>query len=219
MPSLSEENYLKAIFVLNQDGSASTNAIAEKLDTKASSVSSMMKKLKDKGLVDYEKYQATTLTIEGMKVAVSVIRKHRLWEYFLHQKLKFNWSEVHELAEQLEHIQSRDLTDRLDEFLGHPRMDPHGDPIPDKDGKFPPKLEQTLADLQKDESGKVVGVKDHSSSFFHYLKSLVLELGDECKLLNRNEYDGSIDLMINNKREISVSREVAENLYIKLNSK
>ncbi len=215
MPSLSEENYLKAIFVLNQSGSASTNAIAERLETKASSVTSMLKKLKEKELVSYEKYKAAKLTSKGEKAAVAVIRKHRLWEFFLFEKLKFNWSEVHELAEQLEHIQSSELTNRLDNFLGNPRRDPHGDPIPDKDGKFPPILNDTLSDLKEGESALILGVKDHGTEFFNYLKSLQIKLGDQCSLKIRNEYDGSIELE-HDSRTIILSREVADNLYIKV---
>lgn len=217
MPSLSEENYLKAIFVLDQenDKTASTNSIAERLNTKASSVTSMLKKLSDKGLVIYEKYQAAKLTTAGNTAAINVIRKHRLWEFFLYEKLKFNWSEVHELAEQLEHIQSTELTDRLDNFLGNPRRDPHGDPIPDKNGSFPPALELTLSDASVGESIAILGVKDHGAAFFNYLKSLSLKLGDECKLLNRNAYDSSIELELEDGRKIMLSKEVTDNLYIK----
>ncbi|MAY83430.1 MAG: iron-dependent repressor [Flavobacteriales bacterium] len=220
MPSLSEENYLKAIFVLEQDehSKSSTNAIAEKLETKASSVTAMLKKLSAKDLVKYEKYQAVELTAAGRKVAITVLRKHRLWEYFLYEKLKFNWSEVHELAEQLEHIQSAELTDRLDRFLGNPRRDPHGDPIPDRDGHFPPALEATLNDLKVGDKARILGVKDHSTAFFNYLKSLSLKLGDECECLKRNEYDGSLEVEIDS-RTISLSRDVAENLYIKIKNR
>lgn len=216
MPSLSEENYLKAIFVLEQDAASksNTNAIAEKLETKASSVTAMLKKLSAKDLVKYEKYQAVELTEAGRKVAISVLRKHRLWEYFLYEKLKFNWSEVHELAEQLEHIQSAELTDRLDRFLGHPPRDPHGDPIPNKEGQFPPALDLSLHDLKTGEKASILGVKDHSPAFFNYLKSLSLKLGDECECLKRNEYDGSMEIKID-ERTISLSREVAENLLVR----
>lgn len=217
MPSLSEENYLKAIFILNQkeESGASTNAIAERLQTKASSVSAMLKKLNDKGLVSYEKYKAAKLTESGNKAATAVIRKHRLWEYFLYEKLKFNWSEVHDLAEQLEHIQSAELTDRLDNFLGNPRRDPHGDPIPNNKGDFPPSLELSLADLRNNEQATILGVRDHGSSFFNYLKQLKLTIGDECKVINRNDYDGSMEIEINASRSINISADVAHNLLIK----
>lgn len=217
MPSLSEENYLKTIFVLNleKNGSASTNAIAEKIDAKASSVTSMLKKLKEKNLLSYEKYKAPSLTISGEKVAKAVIRKHRLWEYFLYEKLKFNWSEIHELAEQLEHIQSTELTDRLDNFLGNPRRDPHGDPIPDREGNLPPPLELTLSDLNSGDTAKILGVRDHGSSFFNYLKSLSIKLGDDCKLLSKNNYDGSMEVLISEQKTITISREVGDNLFIK----
>lgn len=216
MPSLSEENYLKAIFILEQDedSKSTTNAIAEKLETKASSVTAMLKKLNTKGLVKYEKYQAVELTDAGRKIATSVLRKHRLWEYFLYEKLKFNWSEVHELAEQLEHIQSAELTDRLDQFLGHPPRDPHGDPIPNKEGHFPPTLDLNLNELKAGEKGIILGVKDHSPAFFNYLKSLSLKLGDECQCKKHNEYDGSMEVEIDS-RIVSLSREVAENLLVK----
>lgn len=216
MPSLSEENYLKAIFMLEQDeaSKSNTNAIAEKLETKASSVTAMLQKLSAKQLVKYEKYQAVNLTDSGRKVAISVLRKHRLWEYFLYEKLKFNWSEVHELAEQLEHIQSTELTDRLDHFLGHPPRDPHGDPIPNKEGQFPPALDLSLIDLEAGDKARVLGVKDHSPEFFNYLKSLSLTLGDECECLKRNDYDGSMEVKID-RRKVSLSKEVAENLLVK----
>lgn len=175
----------------------------------------MLKKLNEKELVVYEKYQAARLTTKGKKTAVGVIRKHRLWEYFLYEKLKFNWSEVHELAEQLEHIQSNELTDRLDDFLGNPRRDPHGDPIPNREGNFPPKLELTLSDVKEGEKISIMGVRDHGQAFFNYLKSLSLTLGDECSLKSRNDYDGSIVLTVANDRDINLSREVCDNLYVR----
>jgi len=217
MPSLSEENYLKAIYILNSkdDGAASTNAIAERLTTKASSVTSMLKKLCDKGLVSYKKYKAANLTEQGKQTAIAVIRKHRLWEYFLYKKLKFNWSEVHELAEQLEHIQSPELTNRLDDFLGNPGRDPHGDPIPDQNGNFPPALSLSLSDLEEGEKAVILGVKDHGTSFFNHLKSLEIKLGDECQLLSKVDYDGSVELLFDNNKKVTVSKGVADNLLIK----
>lgn len=219
MLSLSEENYLKAIYILNQRelGGANTNAIADRLSAKASSVTAMLKKLREKDLVIYEKYKAANLSEEGQKAAINVVRKHRLWEYFLYEKLKFNWSEVHELAEQLEHIQSTELTDRLDDFLGNPKRDPHGDPIPNKDGVLPPKLEDTLADLEEKQRATILGVQDHGEAFFNYLKSLEIKLGDKCELMKRNDYDDSIELkLMADKRIINLSNAVAKNLLIKV---
>lgn len=216
MPSLTEENYLKAIYVLNQssDSSASTNAIAERLETKASSVSDMLKRLKQKNLIHYKKYQAVSLTEEGKKIAISIIRKHRLWEFFLVENLKFGWDEVHELAEQLEHIQSTELTDRLNEYLGCPELDPHGDPIPDKDGNFPTRTDYMLSDCKASTNVVVVGVKDHSTEFLNYLNQLNVELGTKIQVLNIHAFDCSMDIQIDNTK-IQISNKVAENLYVK----
>lgn len=217
MPSQTEENYLKAIFVLNEEEEvkASTNAIAEKMDTKASSVTDMLKRLKEKGLIHYKKYQAVHLTIEGEKIAVSIIRKHRLWEHFLVEKLDFEWDEVHDIAEQLEHIQSKQLTNRLDTFLGHPIMDPHGDPIPDKDGNFPMKLSTTLSEGKKNKKYIIIGVRDHSTPFFNHLKALDIELGVSVKILDINSFDQSMEILINDTNKASISQQVANNLYVK----
>src|SRR3984885_5178673 len=137
MNTFTEENYLKAIYHLSHEsGSVSTNQIAAALNTKAASVTDMLKKLADKALINYEKYQGVTLTSAGQKIALHIIRKHRLWEYFLVEKLNFKWDEVHEMAEEMEHISSVELIDRLDKFMDYPKHDPHGDPIPDSDGKF-----------------------------------------------------------------------------------
>jgi DtxR family Mn-dependent transcriptional regulator len=217
MTSLTEENYLKAIFVLNEEKEmkASTNAIAEKMETKASSVTDMMKRLKEKKLVHYKKYQAVKLTEAGEKVAISIIRKHRLWEYFLVEKLHFGWDEVHDIAEQLEHIQSTQLTNRLEKFLDFPTIDPHGDPIPNKDGKFPMKLSQTLGDAQLNNTYIVVGVKDHSTPFFNHLKQIKIDLGALINVLSISEFDHSMDVTIDGKHEAVISSEVAKNLYVK----
>ncbi len=217
MPSLTEENYLKAIFVLNEEKElkASTNAIAEKMETKASSVTDMMKRLKEKELVHYKKYQAVKLTTNGEKVAVSIIRKHRLWEYFLVEKLHFGWDEVHDIAEQLEHIQSTQLTNRLEKFLDYPTMDPHGDPIPDKDGNFPMKLSLTLNDAKLEKTYIVVGVKDHSTLFFNHLKQIQIDLGALVNVHTISDFDQSMDVSIDNNYEAVISSEVAKNLYVK----
>lgn len=188
-----EENYLKAIWSLSvKSGKAvSTNKVAERLETKASSVTDMVRRLSDKGLVNYVKYQGVSLSGEGREVAVRVIRKHRLWECFLVDKLGFNWDEVHELAEQLEHIRSRELTDRLDDFLGHPSFDPHGDPIPNKHGNFPERERKSLAQCAVGESVILTGVSDSSASFLQFLNRLNLELGSKMTLVEKIEYDQS----------------------------
>lgn len=217
MTSLAEENYLKAIYSLNLgESSASTNAIAERLETKASSVTDMLKRLNEKKLVNYLKYQPATLTGKGQAIAIDVIRKHRLWEYFLVEKLKFGWDEVHEIAEQLEHIQSPALINRLDDFLNSPKFDPHGDPIPNKEGKITERHDQVLANLAIDEFAYIVGVKEHSNSFLQYLDAMQLVLGTKIKLITRFEFDQSVVIeLVDPKKEITISNEISKNLYIK----
>ncbi|MCB0803848.1 MAG: metal-dependent transcriptional regulator [Flavobacteriales bacterium] len=217
MLSFTEENYLKAIFSINEhhDNAASTNAIAERLNTKAASVSDMLKKLKEKKLINYQKYKAVTLTESGSSIAISIIRKHRLWEFFLVEKLHFSWDAVHDIAEQLEHIQSKELTNKLDEFLGFPEFDPHGDPIPNKDGDFPLKLDKTLVGIKTDQKAKVLGVKDHSTEFLTYLTDLGISLGTLIRVHKINAYDNSLEIYINDK-PASISNTVAQNLFVKL---
>lgn len=166
--SQTEENYLKAIYSIEiQTGkSVSTNKIAERMLTKASSVTDMIKKLSEKGLIDYKKYQGSKLTSKGKKIAVTIIRKHRLWEVFLVNKLNYNWDQVHELAEQLEHIKSNTLIDKLEAFLEFPTHDPHGDPIPDKNGNIIHHQNVMLSSIPKGKTCVVIGVKDSSSAFF-----------------------------------------------------
>lgn len=216
MFSDSEENYLKAIFHLQRfvsDG-VSTNAIAEQMQTKASSVTDMIKKLADKKLVNYVKYQGVTLTAAGKKTAANIIRKHRLWEVFLVEKLEFNWDEVHEVAEQLEHIASDKLVDMLDKHLQYPKFDPHGDPIPSKDGTFPIRDKVLLSELQTGTSGVCVGVKDTSSSFLKFLDKNGIALGKKIKVLEREEFDDSLLIKID-AETLSISHLIASNLYLK----
>ena len=174
MLSFAEENYLKAIYHLaEQSGqSVSTNAIADELNTKAASVTDMIKRLSSKGVLSYQKYKGVYVSEAGKIAALQVIRKHRLWETFLVAKLKFNWDEVHEVAEQLEHIKSPLLIKRLDELLGHPKFDPHGDPIPDENGEYKEKPKTPLFELQIEQSGIVVTVQDDSPAFLQYLKKI-----------------------------------------------
>jgi DtxR family Mn-dependent transcriptional regulator len=216
MNSLAEENYLKALYKLGgKSNEVPTNALADELNTKASSVTDMMKKLSDKKLVNYEPYKGVSLTKEGYAIALNVVRKHRLWEVFLVEKLAFKWDEVHEIAEQLEHIQSAELIEKLDEFLGFPKFDPHGDPIPDKDGKIFQHLEITLSQLEKNEKGIVVGVKEHSKSYLNYLDSLNLVLGAEVFIEDKVEFDSSMKVKINNTAGVTISNQATKNLYIK----
>ncbi|MDX1542592.1 MAG: metal-dependent transcriptional regulator, partial [Christiangramia sp.] len=192
----------------------STNALAEEMQTKASSVTDMVKRLSDKDLVNYKKYQGVKLSEAGKKAAIEVIRKHRLWEVFLVEKLGFNWDEVHEVAEQLEHIKSEKLTKELDKFLEYPKKDPHGDPIPDANGKFTVADRILLSALKKGESGMCVGVKDSSVEFLQYLDKNGISLGKEIRVLEKEDFDQSM-LIKMEKNEIRISHQISTNLFIK----
>lgn len=215
MSTQAEENYLKTIFKLSGKDklSVSTNAIAEDLDTKASSVSDMVKKLSEKNLINYVKYQGVSLTKKGHKLAVHIVRKHRLWEVFLVSELNFNWDEVHDIAEQLEHIKSPELVSRLDAYLNFPKFDPHGDPIPNENGEFPTTTAIPLNELQVNSKGSVVAVEIDEPSFLKYLDKLSISIGSEIEILDINEFDNSLDMKIDSvNRYISI--DVAKNILI-----
>lgn len=216
MNTLAEENYLKAIFKLysKEKIAVSTNAIAEELETKASSVTDMIKKLTEKGFVNYQKYKGTSLTKKGHEIAVHIVRKHRLWEVFLVKKLNFQWDEVHDVAEQLEHIKSPKLVDHLDDFLGFPQYDPHGDPIPNNKGDFPKSFSSPLIDLDTGSKGQVVGVSQDNPAFLQYLDKLSIQLGSQIKVIEKVEFDQSLEVTINNK-SAHISSEVAKNILIR----
>lgn len=211
----SEENYLKAIYHLSITSlkGVSTNAIAKKLSTKASSVTDMIKKLADKNVLVYKKYQGVQLTIQGKKTAANIIRKHRLWEVFLVEKLNFSWDEVHDVAEQLEHIKSSKLVDEIDALLGFPKYDPHGDPIPDKEGNLDQIEKSLLSTLQTNDKGICVGVHDSSSTFLQFLDKQNIALGQEITVLEKEVFDDSMTIKINQKK-ITISNKIANNLYI-----
>ena len=215
MFTLSEENYLKAIYhlELDADKGISTNAIAKKLETKASSVTDMIKKLSEKEVVVYKKYKGVTLTSFGKKIAANIVRKHRLWEVFLVEKLNFSWDEVHDVAEQLEHIKSPKLVNQLDSFLGFPSHDPHGDPIPDKDGNLKTIEKSLLSTLKKNEIGVCVGVNDSSSDFLKFLDKKGITLGKQIIVLEKEDFDDSLSIQIDD-RKLSISNKIANNLYI-----
>lgn len=216
MNSFTVENYLKAIYKLLEKGekSVTTTALAERMNIKAATVTDMIRRLADKKLIHYEKYQGVTLTEKGKTIAVSIIRKHRLWELFLVEKLHFKWDEVHEMAEQLEHIQSDELVDRIDAFLNYPKVDPHGDPIPNAKGIFNRTKSQLLAELNTGQSGIMTGVVDHSPNFLQYLDKVGLMIGKEIKLLEVIAFDKSIQVQINRKEKVFLSSEVAKNLLV-----
>ena len=216
----SEENYLKIIYHLSlvSKSEISTNAIAEKMATKASSVTDMLKKLAEKELVSYQKYQGVSLTENGLLTAKNIVRRHRLWEVFLVDKLNFAWDEVHEIAEELEHINSEKLIDKLDEFLKFPSKDPHGDPIPDKNGNIIKVEKHLLSDLKINETAVCIGVKDSSSEFLQYLDKQKIALGSKIKILEKEPFDNSMTIEINNG-QIIISSKIAINLFVKKESK
>ncbi len=215
--SSAEENYLKVIYHLSQshDGGISTNAVAEMMHTKAASVTDMLKKLSNKGWIDYQKYQGVNLTVSGEKIALNTIRKHRLWETFLVNKLHFNWDEVHEIAEQLEHIESEVLINKLEAFLDFPKTDPHGDPIPTADGNILQVKYTLLSDLKSKDNCKLLGVVIDNSVFLKMLTKMGLSLGTTIEILDSNPFDNSKRVLINGKKEVFISFEIAKNIYIK----
>ncbi|HEY4628575.1 MAG TPA: metal-dependent transcriptional regulator [Flavobacterium sp.] len=216
--TFSEENYLKTIYHLTiiSDSEISTNAIAEKMETKASSVTDMLKKLAEKDLVNYKKYQGVSLTEKGKLSAKMIVRKHRLWEVFLVEKLDFSWDEVHDIAEQLEHIKSEKLINKLDDFLGNPTEDPHGDPIPDVNGRIIKIEKQLLSELHENQTGICVGVKDTSSEFLKYLDKQGIALGSKIQIIAKESFDLSLKIKVDNK-DLTISNKIACNLFVKLN--
>ncbi|QHV93630.1 metal-dependent transcriptional regulator [Spirosoma endbachense] len=216
MQSFTEENYLKTIYYLatRQEGEVSTNALAEMTATKAASVTDMLRKLADKQLIHYKKYQGVRLTDEGERLALQIIRRHRLWEVFLVEKLGFGWDKVHEIAEELEHIRSDELVSRLDTYLGCPQFDPHGDPIPTPAGQMPQTGYRKLSDVLTGQDVRLMAVLEHSTEFLQHLDHSQLTLGCTVTVTEINTFDKSILLQIANDRTLFVSHEVAKNLLV-----
>lgn len=217
MVSQAEENYLKALFHLTNEiqekTEAGTNELAESLDVTPATVNNMLKKLKEKELVSYEKYGKITLTEKGRSFAVEIVRKHRLWETFLYEKLNFTWDEVHEVAEQLEHIKSAKLVEQLEKFLDFPEIDPHGDPIPNAKGEIKYVKRKTLAEVEVGKTCKLIAVKDNSSSFLQYIVKLGLGLSSKIKVISRQDFDGLTEIEVDQARS-SISKKVAQNLFV-----
>ena len=217
MNSQSEEDYLKALYHLEMDFDAvSTNSIADYLDMKPSSVTDMLKKLAEKKFINYEKYKGTSLTKRGRLIALSIIRKHRLWETFLVEKLGFGWDQVHIIAEQLEHIKSEELIENLDNFLGNPKYDPHGDPIPNKDGEIEKMNQKLLVELKTSQKGIITGVKKGTASLLNYLDKEKVKLGDSVKVIEILEFDRTYIVEIN-KRKLTFSEKICQNLLLETN--
>ncbi|MCI4671067.1 MAG: metal-dependent transcriptional regulator [Bacteroidia bacterium] len=210
-----EENYLKAIYKLSNGADpVATRAIAQEMETKDSSVTDMLKRLAKKELITHKKYYGINLTETGRLAALTVIRRHRLWEVFLVDKLAFSWDKVHDLAEQLEHIQSPELLNRLDEFLGFPAVDPHGDPIPDKHGKFNIKPQELLAEAPLSEPLRIVRVTDDSSDFLQYLDASGLRIGTQLEVKSKLSYDQSMTLSLEGGKELHISEKVSKQILV-----
>ena len=217
MLTTSEEKYLKAIYKISQKKGipVATNDLAEELSTSAASVTEMIKKLFEKKFVEYQRYQGTLLTTEGGKLATQLVRRHRLWECFLVEKLSYGWDEVHDLADQLEHIKSDELVNRLEEFLNFPRFDPHGDPIPDRTGRFTIRAQFPLSTLNISDKAEVVGAAIHDSQFLRYLGEMNLEIGTQLEILERFEYDGSMRVQIDGHLPTLISPIITKNIHVR----
>jgi DtxR family Mn-dependent transcriptional regulator len=219
--STSEENYIKAIFHLQEDdGTVTTNQLAQELNTRAASVTDMMKKLKNKKLLHYQPYRGFKLNIEGQKVAIGSIRRHRLWEFFLSEKLKFSWDEVHEMAEHLEHVSSKKLIDKLEEYLGFPRVDPHGDPIPDINGKIETNKLLCLTDLTLNKTAIVCNVSNQSGEILELLNHNNISIGTKLEVKKKFDFDKSLEIKVRqpvatNKQPFIISEKLAKNIFLK----
>lgn len=214
-----EENYLKAIFKLSEEvgnKTATTNAISSEMNTAAASVTDMLRRLSEKTLINYEKYKGVTLSEKGKAVATSLIRKHRLWECFLVEKLHFDWDEIHDIAEQLEHVNSDELVSRLNNYLGNPRFDPHGDPIPDENGNMPVREQISLLRLKPGQSGKLTGLQEGSDPLMSYLKKNNIGIGTKITVIEYHEFDESLLVKIDDNQEMGLSNKVSKNLLVQL---
>ena len=217
--STSEENYIKAIYHLQGgDVTVTTNELARELKTKPASVTDMMKKLKTKKLLHYQPYQGFRLSMEGSKVALGIIRRHRLWEYFLAEKLKFSWDEVHAIAEHMEHVSSKKLIDKLDEFLGFPRVDPHGDPIPDANGKIETSKQVCITELALNKPALVSHVSDQSSGILELLKHKNISIGTRLEVKKKFDFDHSLEIKIRHQQPFNISEQLAKNIFVSYGS-
>lgn len=216
MNSLTEENYLKAVYRLSKEGKAkiSLTVIAEELNVNPASVVDMIRRLTDKKLISYDKIKGVRLTEKGNKIAINIVRNHRLWEVFLLEKLEYSWDEVHDIAEQLEHIKHPQLADRLSKFLGYPKYDPHGDPIPQSGGEIPATVTTLLSETEKGKSYRVAAVKDTSTIFLQYLQQLNVNIGTKIRVIDKIGFDGSMIIQIGKGEKTTVSDKFADNLFV-----
>lgn len=214
MNSFTEENYLKALFSLaNNEGDVNVSELSDKLEIKMPTVTSMMKKLAAKNLVHYESYKPIRLTEKGRLAAALIIRKHRLTEMYLVEKMGFGWENVHHIAEQIEHIKAPDFFDKMDKILGYPKIDPHGSPIPDREGKIQEVSSKRLCDCSIGDQVKVAAVTNSSEDFLIYLNSRNIQLGSELTILGIEPFDLSMEVRRDGKIE-TYSFKVAERLMV-----
>ena len=215
--TVAEENYIKAIFHLQQaEGNVSTNQLAASLHTKPASVTDMLKKLTNKNLLNYKPYQGVRLSKDGKKQALMIVRRHRLWEFFLVDKLQFGWDEVHEVAEELEHVSSKKLVEKLDSFLGHPKFDPHGDPIPDVHGNMVAIRQFNLIDIQPGTLVEVCSVGSQSAELLELLRHKNIGISTEMLIMKKFDFDHSVEIKIKNSQHINISQQLAQALFVKL---
>ena len=217
MPTITKENYLKAVYFLNEkDSEISITDLGREMEVSTPTANNMVKKMQDKGWVSYEKYKPLKLTEKGRQQAALIIRKHRLAEMFLARVMGFGWEEVHDIAEELEHIRSEQFFDRMDELLGYPTIDPHGSPIPDKDGQVASKNYSKLSDIQEGQTVRVCSLSDSSTELLLFLNSRQIKLGTELKVLKLISYDKSMELRTDLQGNFMLSREVCENLLVEV---
>ena len=214
MRTLAEENYLKAIYNLSHlENGATASKLSEKLKVKLPTINSMVNKLAEKKLVEYQKYKGFVLTDKGQKFALEVIRKHRLTELFLVKVMGFGWEEVHDIAEEIEHIQIPAFFDKMDLILSNPKFDPHGTPIPDKDGFIPKSALNQLSNIQLGKKVKFIAVSDSSSDFLSYLSRIGLNLHESIEIKDREVFDGLLKIKVG-KKSISLSGQAAERILV-----
>ncbi|MBL0056138.1 MAG: metal-dependent transcriptional regulator [Chitinophagaceae bacterium] len=210
-----EENYIKQIYHLQQEKErVNTNSLAAEMKTRPASVTDMLKKLKNKKLLQYERYRGFKLTEPGKKIALGIVRKHRLWEFFLANKLGFEWDKVHVIAEELEHVSSDELISRLDLFLGNPSFDPHGDPIPDRNGKIPQVKQLNLLSLPLSQQATVSSVTNQTGEMLDMLKHYGIGLGTVLRIIKRFDFDGSLEIRVAKQPPCIITEQVAKNVFV-----
>lgn len=215
MGTLTEENYIKTIYSLSfEAGEVTVSELARKLNVKLPTVNSMIKKLAAKKVVSYAPYRGIKITERGKKEALSIIRKHRLAELFLVEVMGLGWEEVHDIAEQLEHVESERFYDRIDEMLGKPKVDPHGEPIPDVNGRIHSNAGMALSQLKEGSSAKIISVSNDEKNFLDHLNAKGLRIGDTITLKKKELFDGSVVIITKSKKETLLTHQVAERIRV-----